>query len=96
MGERFGFRCDACAYEVTVPGGPDLGMGVATQTVACAKCKSLFDVVTSENPGRVDAPSVPLRCPRRRAHRVTAWNGGDPCPRCHGAMRPTDVLELWD
>ncbi len=96
MGERFGFRCEACAYEVTVSGGPDLGMAVATQTIACAKCKRLFDVVTSEDPGRLDAPSVPLRCPRSQAHQVTAWNGGDHCPRCRGAMSVTAEVELWD
>jgi hypothetical protein len=74
-------------------------MTVATQTVTCAKCKSLFDVMTSEDPGNPDAPTVPFRCPRSRGstHRVTAWNGGDPCPRCNGRMRVAgEVRVLWD
>ena len=74
-------------------------MTVATQTIACAKCKALFDVTTSEDPANPDAAQARLRCPRSRgsAHRVTAWNGGDPCPRCNGALQVTgDVQVLWD
>ena len=99
MGQRFLFQCDACTYSVEVSGGPDVGMSVATQTVACAKCKQLFDVVTSEDPGNAAAPAAPLRCPRSRGstHRVTAWNCGDPCPRCNGVVRVTgDAVVMWD
>jgi hypothetical protein len=99
MGQLFAFRCDACGYKAEVSGGPDVGMAVATQTVSCAACKRLFDAVTSEDPGNDTAPKVPLRCPRSRGakHRVSAWNGGDPCPRCLGPMRVTDDgTVLWD
>ena len=48
MGQHFQFRCDGCGYEAEASGGPDVGMAVATQTIACAKCKELVDVVTSK------------------------------------------------
>jgi len=99
MGQYFQFWCDACGYDVEVSGGPDSGMAVATQTIACSKCKQLFDVVTSNEPWNASAIQEPLRCPRSRgsSHRVAAWNGGDPCPRCNAIMRPARVAAvLWD
>jgi len=99
MGQHFQFRCDACAYEAEVSGGPDCGFTFATQTIACAKCKQLFDVVTSNTPWKTDAPASPLRCPRSRGstHRVTPWSGGDPCPRCSGSTRVTgEAIVMWD
>ena len=96
MGERFGFRCEACAYEVTVSGGPDLGMAVATQTIACAKCKRLFDVVTSEDPGRLGRAVGTATVSAKPGTPGHAWNGGDHCPRCRGAMSVTAEVELWD
>jgi hypothetical protein len=99
MGQIRGFRCDGCGYKAEVSGGPDVGMAVTTQTVSCVACKQLFDVVTSGDPGNASAPKLLLRCPRSRGakHRVTAWNGGDPCPRCMGTMTVTnEVVALWD
>jgi hypothetical protein len=98
LGEHFQFRCDACGYEAVVSGGPDVGFAVATRTIACAKCKQLFDAVTSEDPGNPKARRVPLRCPRSRTvrHPVKAWKAGDSCPRCGGRMPKGQLLAMWD
>jgi hypothetical protein len=99
MGQRFHFRCASCAYEAEVSGGPDCGMAAATQTVACSKCKKLWDVVTSHEPWNYGVVTIPMKCPKSRAsaHKVTAWNRGDPCPQCGGVMRARrDPVLLWD
>jgi hypothetical protein len=99
MGKLVQFRCDACEYEAKVSGGPDVGMEVATQTIACARCKQLSDVVTSKNAWDPKPVRLPLRCPRSRTavHPVAPWSVADPCPRCGGAMRDTgEVMVLWD
>ena len=99
MGQHSRFRCDACGYEAVVSGGPDVGFAVATQTIACAKCKELFDVVTSEDPGNPKAPKIPLRCPRSRTakHPVKPWKSNGPCPGCGGKMLTSrEMEELWD
>jgi hypothetical protein len=99
MGQHFQFRCESCTYQVEVSGGPDVGRSAATQTIACTKCKSLFDVVTSKDPGNSDAPTFPLQCPKGRpaTHRVSPWNGGDPCPRCSAIMTVRrEVFTTWD
>jgi hypothetical protein len=99
MGQLVQFRCDGCSYEAEVSGGPDCGFSVRTQTIACGKCKQLFDVVTSNDPGNPKARKVPLRCPRKRTakHPVKAWNNGDACPRCGGTMQGGDESSvMWD
>lgn len=99
MGQLFQFRCDGCGYEAKVSGGPDCGFNVATQTIACANCKELVDVVTSRDPGNPKAPKLPLRCPRSRTvkHPVKKWKAGGPCPRCGEKMPETaEVLVMWD
>jgi hypothetical protein len=98
MGHRSQFRCEGCACEATVSGGPDVGMAAATQTISCAKCKQLFDVVTSEAPWDPQAARLPLRCPRSRTakHQVTPWAEGDPCPCCGGSMSNTGLVVMWD
>jgi hypothetical protein len=69
-----------------------------SETIACAKCKQLFDAVTSEDPGNPKARRVPLRCPRSRTvrHPVKAWKAGDSCPRCGGRMPKGQLLAMWD
>lgn len=99
MGRHSQFRCDACGYEAVVSGGPDVGFAVETRTIACAKCKQLFDVVTSEDPGNPKAPRIALRCPRSRTatHPVKPWKANGPCPSCGGKMQVTgEVVEMWD
>jgi hypothetical protein len=102
MGQTHQFQCRACSYSVFVSGGPDVGMTFATQTIACAKCKELRDVVISEKPWEVmrnEGRRLPLRCPRKRTakHPVKAWSAGGPCPKCGGTMK-RGALEgpLWD
>ena len=98
MGQHFQFRCEHCSYEAVVSGGPDLGMMSRTQTITCAKCKELADVVTSEEPWNSRAPKLPPRCPRRRTakHPVKRWTAGGPCPRCGAALQKGELVALWD
>jgi hypothetical protein len=46
MGRTYSFECPKCEYRVHVAGGTDEGAHFAVQTIACADCRALYDVVT--------------------------------------------------
>ena len=46
MGRTYLFECSRCGYRVGVVGGMAEGDHVAVQTVSCADCKALHDIVT--------------------------------------------------
>ena len=50
MGRTYSFECSRCGYRVRVAGGADEGEHFAVQTIACADCKELHDVVTRFKP----------------------------------------------
>ncbi len=96
MGLLHTFRCPACRYAAEVSGGPDAGMQVATQTVACLDCRALFDVPTDRY-GRGAPEAVALACPVDAAHRVEAWGEPFACPRCGAApMVAEEPSVSWD
>ena len=45
MGRTYLFECSKCGYHARVAGGADEGEHFAVQTLACADCKLLHDVV---------------------------------------------------
>ena len=96
MGHTFEFQCPVCGYSATVSGGDDYGMGSATTTVRCDHCKTIRDVVTSEEPW--DASSIKkvtdLKCPKCSGP-VTKWRGKR-CPKCGGKMEIIGEGILWD
>jgi hypothetical protein len=46
MGRTYWFECSKCGYRAQASGKPDRGLNVFVQTIACADCKALYDVVT--------------------------------------------------
>jgi len=45
MGRSYWFDCSKCGYRAKVSGGADRGLHFFVQTVACADCRQLHDVV---------------------------------------------------
>ena len=102
MGAKYRFRCSGCGYSADVCGGPSVGEAVRMETLSCATCAKLLDVVVSEEPWKEPPDPLPERlcCPRERrtSHRTSLWTAPGPCPRC-GATITTDDAELillWD
>src|SRR3954464_12947488 len=94
------FVCDDCGYSAEVAGGRDYGGVSHVQTMACAACRELVDVVVVtewREPERVEAIG---RCPRcRSSDDLAPWGQSQPfpapgaadqhpvwglCPRCGG------------
>lgn len=46
MGRSYWFECSKCGYRAKVSGGPDRGLHVHIQTIACRDCRQLYDAVT--------------------------------------------------
>ena len=97
MGALYQFTCGKCGYTAEASGGQDRGMRIEVQTVSCAECKALVDVVVRQDADAVPKPRAarPV-CPENRKHRVTRWTDGDPCPRCGEPMPPGVSIALWD
>ena len=112
MGTCFEFICSGCGYTATVCGGRDHGMRVAVETMACAKCRVLVDVVTGKRgedklpligkwgeDRRTEDPEFDAdigQCPRCKGDRVSTWTPSMPCPKCAGSMNDRGVRILWD
>jgi hypothetical protein len=45
MGRTYLFECSGCGYRARVSGGADRGRHIAIQTILCANCRELYDVV---------------------------------------------------
>jgi predicted nucleic acid-binding Zn ribbon protein len=45
MGRIYLFECSECGYRARVSGGADRGRHIAIQTILCANCRELYDVV---------------------------------------------------
>jgi hypothetical protein len=97
MGRTYAFECPKCEYRAHVAGGADEGAHFAVQTIACADCKALYDVVIrlkasprqKENPPRT-APefSVALnRLPLRGARHWLKFKPACPVSPLH-RIRP--------
>jgi len=67
MGRTYAFECPKCEYRVHVAGGAAEGAQFAVQTIACAECKALYDVVT-----RVKATTRQIDNPPKAAPRFAA------------------------
>jgi|GEM_PF-3597369 len=101
MGQSFGFRCTRCRRKTQVGGGFEGGLGCATQTVYCLKCKTVQDIVVLKWPDfhpeeQTNVPPSP--CRRCKAKDYAEWNMGDSCPNCGGNMKMKDNGDriLWD
>jgi hypothetical protein len=103
MGRSNQYACEVCGFRALVSGGADRGFFVRTQTMFCADCKTLADVVTDRTYDPTH-PCSPLKdeelsrvCPRCSGRELKAWNDGDGCPLC-GADKLINggALELWD
>src|ERR1700690_3849922 len=98
MGRAYLFECSKCGYPARVAGGADDGEHFAVQTIACADCKSLHDVVTryKASPGPMENPppitpkfaAVSNRLPPRGAR---PWLKSKPvCP-----VSPWHRIRIW-
>ena len=101
MGSQSEFKCDKCGYIAHVSGGPDRGMVAFVETMVCADCKELVDVLVAiEGPdGPVKDPSRAEdfdRCPECRGKSVTSWPKERPCPKCGGHVSQGEEFLLWD
>ena len=45
MGRSYAYECPKCGFQAKVSGGPDQGVLVWVQTIACKDCKKLYDAV---------------------------------------------------
>ena len=101
MGSLFEFKCKKCGYSTQVSGGRDRGMMAYVETMVCADCKELVDVLVAiEGPdGPVKDPSRAEdydRCPECRGKSVMSWREGQPCPKCGGPISSGEMTVLWD
>lgn len=99
MGSLQTFRCDACGYEAEIGGGFDYGMLSATWTVHCLSCRTLSDVLVSEDPSEFSRDGwKPERysCEKEPGHEVVLWSNPGPCPRCGKTLIPGETTMLWD
>jgi hypothetical protein len=71
-------------------------MMVATTTIACADCRELLDVVTSEYAWDPAATEIPAVCSNDATHSVTRWTAPGNCPRCAAPMEKGQGELLWD
>jgi hypothetical protein len=100
MGQAFSFTCSVCGYEEVVSGGPDTGMSCLTETVACASCHKLTQVVVSETPwdptSRRDVSGI--GCPTCNQFTLSIWTHPGCCPRCgHPNLKRSEMPAfLWD
>lgn len=95
MGTQFRYVCPGCGYSAKVSGGSDAGELSLTQTVHCADCGRLYDVVVQDrlnHPGR----EHPLACPASARHIVRLWAYPGPCPKCGVTMERGEMTLLWD
>jgi hypothetical protein len=99
MGSLYQYACK-CGYETQVSGGPDMGFIVKTQTMTCADCNILVDVITGP-----PLPDMPLdgdlkktvgKCPNCNGMHVTIWPDTGPCPKCGKNMQQGNLEVLWD
>ena len=99
MGSLYQFTCK-CGYETQVSGGPEMGFMVKTQTMTCADCQQLVDVITGP-----PLPNMPLdedlnnsigKCPQSSRTNINIWPDTRPCPKCGETMQQGDLGVLWD
>jgi len=100
MGGLFQFTCVNCGYKAQVSGRPDRGFFVFTDTMACARCQEIFDVVVGVDRDAPPAmqrprPETP-RCPMCHSTEITPWADAHPCPKCGAKMDSGDLVLLWD
>jgi len=71
-------------------------MACKTVTVVCTTCRSLFDVMISEEPWEEgpDPTALDLKCPE--SHPAQLWTAPGPCPRCGVEMANEGLTVLWD
>ena len=91
------FTCDSCGLTATVSGERDRGFTFWTDTMYCASCGTLRDVLVKH----ANDPTHPESFPRRgespkfgQCHicgskQLVLWRFGEPCPRCKGAISKT-------
>jgi len=98
MGRTYSFECPKCEYRVQVAGGADEGAHFAVQTIACADCRELYDVVIrfkasprlAENPPG-NAPKVAAALARLPLRGPRLWLKFKPaCP-----VSPRHFFRLW-
>ena len=99
MGMHLEHRCAGCGYTTTVSGRRDFGFAAVTETMACADCREVTDVLVEqtalfEKPAGPVAPSC-RRCGADEAA-LTLWRSGDPCPRCGRPLPAGRIVAHWD
>ena len=95
MGTKSLFRCIKCQYEAKVSGGKDCGFHAEIETMICANCRALVDVLVSLD-GKTSSSDIGL-CPECSARNVKSWDSmNKPCPRCDGSMEQGPVIMMWD
>ena len=106
VGAQLKVACPGCGYGAMVAGGYSLMMSAQTQTVSCASCRELTDVVTRSfelgnfppprDGGDEVAPEAPPQCREDKSHEVSLWEAGGPCPRCGEVMKAGEGWILTD
>ncbi len=96
MSWKVKYRCKQCGYEAEVYEGRGL-FRQEISSVVCDDCKTVQHIVVGGIIGDV-APSfrseVGRLCLNCGSDRIHLWDRHT-CPRCEGAMEPTDEREFW-
>ena len=102
MGAKYEFVCPSCDYKAVVGGCPDFGFIAHVETMTCADCVELVDVLIGAVGEHWRRTGITLddeemgKCPNCKGTNLTAWSEGQACPKCGGAMRTGDLIVLWD
>jgi len=64
VGHTHQFECSKCGYTAQVAGGAEAGEHFAVQTIACADCKVLYDVVIQSKPSHRQRSNPPKSAPK--------------------------------
>jgi Zn finger protein HypA/HybF involved in hydrogenase expression len=103
VGTTHRFVCETCSHAFDSSDGEDSGFLACVQSMTCADCEDVVDVITGTTPAVPAEVEVELRrrvgrCPLCDAADLIEWDSSKPCPKCGGrvAVDPEGPTTLWD